>query len=92
MSVCFLFSWTGFPIPKLDMLSQLEGGEEQWASGPQDGEGRDILKATYTGEDLEILSRVSSLHVSSQRVFVFQKQDWVQKLWKSGYAGLTCSP
>ncbi|XP_052017356.1 zinc finger protein 641 isoform X1 [Apodemus sylvaticus] len=39
-----------FPIPKLDVLSQLEGGEEQWASGPQEGEGRDILKATYTGD------------------------------------------
>ena len=59
--VCVLFSWTGFPIPKLDMLSQQEGGEDQWAPDPQDVEGRDILKVTYTGKDLEILSRVSSL-------------------------------
>lgn len=50
------------------MLSQLEEGEEQRAPGPQDTDGRDILKVTYTGEDLEILSRVSSLHVSSQKV------------------------
>jgi KRAB domain-containing zinc finger protein len=43
------------------MLSQQEGGEDQWAPDPQDVEGRDILKVTYTGKDLEILSRVSSL-------------------------------
>lgn len=55
MCVCFL-SWAGFPIPKLDMLSQLEGGEEQWVPDPPDLEGRDILKVTYTGEDPEILS------------------------------------
>nr|KAF6371276.1 zinc finger protein 641 [Myotis myotis] len=38
-----------FPIPKLDMLSQLEGGEEQWVPDPQDLEERDILRVTYTG-------------------------------------------
>lgn len=46
-----------FPIPKLDMLSQLEGGEEQWVSDPQDLEGRDILKVTYTGISKPILGR-----------------------------------
>jgi KRAB domain-containing zinc finger protein len=35
------------------MLSQLEGGEEQWVPDPQDLEERDILRVTYTGEDLE---------------------------------------
>ena len=45
-----LFPWTGFPIPKLDMLSQLEGGEEQWVPDPQDLEERDILRVTYTGK------------------------------------------
>ncbi|KAL1767441.1 olfactory receptor 8S1-like, partial [Sigmodon hispidus] len=42
-----------FPIPKLDMPSQLEGGEEQWVPDPQDLEGRDILKVTYTGDGSE---------------------------------------
>ncbi|XP_036064830.1 zinc finger protein 641 isoform X4 [Onychomys torridus] len=35
------------------MLSQLEGGEEQWVPDPQDLEGRDILKVTYTGDGSE---------------------------------------
>lgn len=35
------------------MLSQLEGGEEQWVPDPQDLEERDILKVTYTGNDVE---------------------------------------
>ena len=33
------------------MLSQLEGGEEQWVPDPPDLEERDILKVTYTGDD-----------------------------------------
>ena len=44
--------WSGFPIPKLDMLSQLGGGEEQWVPDPPDLEERDILKVTYTGDDV----------------------------------------
>lgn len=40
------------------MLSQLEVGEEQWVPDSQDLEGRDILKVTYTGEDLGTLSWV----------------------------------
>lgn len=35
------------------MLSQLEGGEEQWVPDPQDIEERDILRVTYTGKNLE---------------------------------------
>lgn len=35
------------------MLSQLEGGEEQWVPDPQDLEERDILRVTYTGKHLE---------------------------------------
>lgn len=56
------------------MLPQLEGGE-QWVPDPQDVEGRDIQKVTHAGEDLEIPTRVSSLHVSNQNVesFCFPK-------------------
>ena len=90
--VCFLLSWTGFPIPKLDLLSQLEGGEEQGAPSPQDVEGRGIPKATYTGEDLETLSRCH-LYMSLAKVFLFfkGKAGCMQKVWKSGCAGLTGS-
>lgn len=35
------------------MLSQVEGGEEQWVPDPQDLEERDILRVTYTGKSLE---------------------------------------
>lgn len=35
------------------MLSQLEGGEEQWVPDPQDLEERDILRVTYTGKNVE---------------------------------------
>ena len=33
-------------------VSQLEGGEEQWVPEPPDLEERDILKVTYTGNDV----------------------------------------
>lgn len=45
------------------MLSQLEGGEEQWVPDPQDLEERDILRVTYTGKSLEWTFR-HSLHPS----------------------------
>lgn len=80
----FSVPMAGFPIPKLDMLSQLEGGEEQWVPDPQDLEERDILRVTYTGNDTEQTLdhglypfRVSTLHVPripslSQRVIVLK--------------------
>lgn len=62
------------------MLSQLEGGEEQWVPDPQDLEGRDILKVTYTGEDLEVFLPCPLYFVAKQKVqssfFFPQKQGW----------------
>lgn len=70
------------------MLSQLEGGEEQWVPDPQDLEGRDILKVTYTGEDLDVLSCpvifTVSLNKKSRALFFFPKSKaGVQKVWKA---------
>lgn len=69
------------------MLSQLEGGEEQWVPDPPDLEGRDILKVTYTGEDPEILSCGLVFAVSltkKLRVLFFSKSKaGVQKVWKA---------
>lgn len=62
------------------MLSQLEGGEEQWVPDHQDLEGRDILKVTYTGEDLDTLSCGVIFTVSLTKKFRVlppqKKQGW----------------
>lgn len=96
MCVCFLFSCAGFPIPKLDMLSQPDGGGEQWVPDPQDLEGRDILKVTYTGEDPETLSCGIVFTVSltkKLRVLIFPKarlgcRRHARQTLKSGCVGL----
>ncbi|KAM9673215.1 zinc finger protein 641 isoform 4-T4 [Trichechus inunguis] len=70
---------TGFPIPKLDMLSQLEGGEEQWVPDPQDLEDRDILKVTYTGDGSEHEGDIPELEAEPPRMLSSVSEDTV--LW-----------
>ncbi|MXQ91392.1 hypothetical protein E5288_WYG004646 [Bos mutus] len=69
----------GFPIPKLDMLSQLEGGEEQWVPDPPDLEERDILKVTYTGDGSEHEGDTPELEAEPPRMLSSVSQDTV--LW-----------
>ncbi|CAO2601053.1 Zinc finger protein 641 [Lemmus lemmus] len=73
-----------FPIPKLDMLSQLEGGEEQWVSDPQDLEGRDILKVTYTGDGSEHEGDTPELEAEPPRMLSSVSEDTVP--WNPGQA------
>nr|XP_045221082.1 zinc finger protein 641 isoform X1 [Macaca fascicularis] len=77
---CTSCSWiTGFPIPKLDMLSQLEGGEEQWVPDPQDLEERDILRVTYTGDGSEHEGDTPELEAEPPRMLSSVSEDTV--LW-----------
>ncbi|XP_011903893.1 PREDICTED: zinc finger protein 641 isoform X5 [Cercocebus atys] len=69
----------GFPIPKLDMLSQLEGGEEQWVPDPQDLEERDILRVTYTGDGSEHEGDTPELEAEPPRMLSSVSEDTV--LW-----------
>ncbi|NP_001344997.1 zinc finger protein 641 isoform X2 [Mus musculus] len=71
-----------FPIPKLDMLSQQEGGEDQWAPDPQDVEGRDILKVTYTGDGGEPQGDTPELQVEPPRTLSSVTEDTA--LWNPG--------
>ncbi|XP_038199397.2 zinc finger protein 641 isoform X1 [Arvicola amphibius] len=73
-----------FPIPKLDMLSQLEGGEEQWVPDPQDLEGRDILKVTYTGNGSEHEGDTPELEAEPPRMLSSVSEDTVP--WNPGQA------
>lgn len=68
-----------FPIPKLDMLSQLEGGEEQWVPDPQDLEERDILRVTYTGDGSEHEGDTPELEAEPPRMLSSVSEDTV--LW-----------
>nr|XP_017194998.2 zinc finger protein 641 isoform X1 [Oryctolagus cuniculus] len=68
-----------FPIPKLDMLSQVEGGEEQWVPDPQDLEERDILRVTYTGDGSEHEGDTPELEADPPRMFSSVSEDTV--LW-----------
>ncbi|XP_031210314.1 zinc finger protein 641 isoform X2 [Mastomys coucha] len=80
-----------FPIPKLDMLSQLEGGEEQWASDPQDVEGRDIQKVTYTGDGGEPQGDPPELEVEPPRTLSSVSEDTA--LWNPRQGpGWECTP
>ncbi|XP_060244676.1 zinc finger protein 641 isoform X1 [Meriones unguiculatus] len=71
-----------FPIPKLDMLSQLEGGEEQWVPEPQDLEGRDILKVTYTGDGSEHEGDTPGLEAEPPRIVSSVSEDTT--VWNTG--------
>ncbi|XP_066224928.1 zinc finger protein 641 isoform X2 [Saccopteryx leptura] len=68
-----------FPIPKLDMLSQLEGGEEQWVPDSQDVEERDILRVTYTGDGSEHEGDTPELEAEPPRMLSSVSEDTV--LW-----------
>ncbi|XP_069346242.1 zinc finger protein 641 isoform X1 [Eulemur rufifrons] len=68
-----------FPIPKLDMLSQLEGGEEQWVPDSQDLEERDILRVTYTGDGSEHEGDTPELEAEPPRMLSSVSEDTV--LW-----------
>ncbi|OBS79487.1 hypothetical protein A6R68_18092, partial [Neotoma lepida] len=90
-----------FPIPKLDMLSQLEGGEEQGVPDPQDLEGRDILKVTYTGDGSEHEGDTPDLEAEPPRMLSSVSEDtgpWnpgQDQSWESmprGPRGMLLSP
>ncbi|XP_007653013.1 zinc finger protein 641 isoform X2 [Cricetulus griseus] len=90
-----------FPIPKLDMLSQLEGGEEQWVPDHQDLEGRDILKVTYTGDGSEHKGETPELEAEPPRMLSSVSEDTVpwnpgqDQSWESmprGSRGMHLSP
>lgn len=70
-----------FPIPKLDMLSQLEGGE-QWVPEPQDVEGRDIRKVTYAGDGGEPEGDTPELEAEPPRTLSSMSEETV--LWNPG--------
>lgn len=71
-----------FPIPKLDMLPQLEGGEEQWVPDPQDVEGRDIRKVTYAGDGGEPKGDTPELETEPSRTLSSMSEETV--LWNPG--------
>ncbi|KAB0395504.1 hypothetical protein E2I00_005775 [Balaenoptera physalus] len=79
IDLSFHMTTNGFPIPKLDMLSQLEGGEEQWVPDPQDLEERDILKVTYTGDGSEHEGDTPELEAEPPRMLSSVSEDTV--LW-----------
>nr|XP_045007825.1 zinc finger protein 641 isoform X1 [Jaculus jaculus]XP_045007826.1 zinc finger protein 641 isoform X1 [Jaculus jaculus]XP_045007831.1 zinc finger protein 641 isoform X1 [Jaculus jaculus] len=66
-----------FPIPKLDMLSQLEGGEEQWVPDRQDLEERDILRVTYTGDGSEHEGDTPDLEAEPPRILSSVSEDTI---------------
>ncbi|XP_005406704.1 PREDICTED: zinc finger protein 641 [Chinchilla lanigera] len=68
-----------FPIPKLDMLSQVEAGEEQWVPDAQDLEERDILRVTYTGDGSEQEGDTPDLEAEPPRMLSSVSEDTV--LW-----------
>ncbi|CAM4643149.1 unnamed protein product [Lepidochelys kempii] len=48
------YKCTGFPVSKLDVISQLEKGEELFSTGLQDSEERKLLRGRYTGDGMVI--------------------------------------
>ncbi|KAM6214701.1 zinc finger protein 641 isoform 2-T2 [Rhynchocyon petersi] len=68
-----------FPIPKLDMLSQRECGEERWVPDSQDFEDREVLKVTCTGDGSEHEGDTPELEAEPPRILSSVSEDTV--LW-----------